>query len=229
MPDFKLSDLGPANAVLYLADRVLRRLTGSRAFLQRYYLVTQPVDVPVRLPRRLGAGLDAHLLGPEDPRLGDLPGRSAVLGARFAQASECLALYQGPVLAGFVWLTGGAYEEDEVRCRFEPAPAGSTAWDYDLYVMPGHRSGVAFMKLWSAAMEHLRGRGVRWSASRISAFAPASLASHRRLGALRVGQAFFVVLGRFQLMLATLPPYVHLSLGPGSRPTVRVAPPSGAA
>lgn len=221
----RLVDLGFGNAGLYLCGRVLQRLSGGRAFIQRYFLVVQPVDVPIRLPQRLGARFRVRLVDSQDPEVRAFPRPAEVIAARYAQGSTCLALFRDETLAGFIWLCPGPYEEDEVRCTFAPAPVRQVAWDYDLYILPEHRNSVAFMKLWSAAMEHLRGQGVAWSASRISAFAPASIAAHDRLGAVRVGQAFFLVVFGLQLMVATLPPFLHLSASRGSGPMLKVRAP----
>ena len=102
-------------------------------------------------------------------------------------------------LAGFLWLASGIYEEDEVRCRYQLANPTETVWDFDVYVEPRFRLGRTFARLWDAANEDLRQRCIRWSISRISAFNPASLAAHARLGALPLGHASFLCLGRLQL------------------------------
>jgi GNAT superfamily N-acetyltransferase len=222
----RLADLGFVNAGLYLCDRLLQRLSGARMFIQRYYLVAQAVDAPIRLPQRLGATFRVRSVDRHDPAALTFPRPPDVIAARYDQGSTCLALFRDDTMAGFIWLCEGPYEEDEVRCTFAPAPAGQVAWDYDFYIAPEHRNGVAFMKLWAAALEHLRGRGINWSASRISAFAPASMAAHGRLGAVRVGQAFFFVIFRLQLMVASVQPFLHVSLRMSSRPTLRVRAPT---
>jgi GNAT superfamily N-acetyltransferase len=155
----------------------------------------------------------------------EFPRPAEILESRYEQGSACFAAYRAGDFAGFIWLAPGTYLEDEVRCTFVPGPAGSACWDYDVYVTPGERTGIAFMKLWSAALEHLRQRGVEWSASRISAFAPASLAAHKRMGAVCVGQAFFLVAFGLQAMVASVPPYLHLSASRRSHPTLRVEAP----
>ena len=93
----------------------------------------------------------------------------------------------------------------------QPGPAGQAAWDFDVYVDPEHRSGLGFARLWDEANGWLRRRGVAFSWSRISAFNPGSLASHARLGARVAGKATFFRLGPCQLMIASLPPYFHIS------------------
>ena len=179
----RLAELGACNALLYLCNRALKRVSGSRIFLQRYYLMVQPVDVALPVPRRLGRDLEVRAVGSTDAAVATLPRPPDVLRARYQQDSTCLAAFRlSGEFAGFIWLAPGPYEEDEVRCRFLPQPEGGACWDYDLYVVPSARGGVTFTKLWGAALEHLRSRGFEWSASRISAFAPASLAAQKRLG-----------------------------------------------
>jgi hypothetical protein len=218
----RLRDLGLANAFLYLCGQVLKRLTGARAFVQHYYLVTQPLTGTPRLPQRLGASITVREIAAGDAALAAFPRRQDVLTSRYGQGSVCLAAFRGDELAAFLWLCPHAYREDEVRCTFVPEPPGRAWWDYDVFVVPGQRNGMAFTKLWSSAIELMRSRGVAWSASRISAFVPGSLAAHRRLGAVVTGHAFFVVAYRLQLMLATVRPFVHLSVRDGSAPVLRV-------
>jgi len=218
----RLRDLGFSNAALYLCDRVLKRLTASRAFIQRYYLVAQPVDMPLRLPRRLGETFEVRQISEGDSALLAFPRPQPVLRARFGQGSSCIALFRASQMVGFIWLCPGPYHEDEVRCTFVPAPEGQACWDYDLYIVPEQRNGMAFIKLWSAAIEQLKSRGISWSASRISAFAPASLAAHQRMGAVVVGQAFFLVAFGLQITIATTRPFLHVSVTARSRPEIRV-------
>jgi len=94
-----------------------------------------------------------------------------------------------------------------------------------VYVDPAFRMGRLFARLWDTANRYLRERGVDWSLSRISAFNPESLQAHARLGLRRLGSATFVCAGRVQLAVLTMPPFVHLSLSPASRPTVRLRAP----
>lgn len=217
---------GLAGQVLYLIDQALRRVTGSRCRLYRYFFVVQPLDVELRLPKRLGSTMDTRLIGPEDQGNTPIfPRPPASIRERFRQDSVCLALFRQSHLAGFIWFCRDEYQEDEVRCRFRPQPADQVIWDYDLYIAPKYRNGVAFLKLWHVAVDYLRARGFRWSASRISAFSPRSLASHRRLGAITVGQAVFLKILGWQFTIATISPYVHLSTRPSQQPTFTIRPP----
>ena len=223
----RLSDLGLVNAVLYVCGQALQRLTGGRAFIQHYYLVTQPVTGALRLPRRLGQSLAVRAIAQGDAALAGFPRRPDVIASRYAQGSTCLAAFREGQLAGFIWFCPHAYREDEVRCTFVPEPTGRTWWDYDVFVDPGQRNGMAFTKLWSSAMELMGSQGVAWSASRISAFVPGSLAAHRRMGAIVSGRALFLVAFDVQLTLATVRPFVHLSLRKESAPVFRVGAANG--
>lgn len=49
------------------------------------------------------------------------------------------------------------------------------------------------------------------------------MASHRRLGARRFGTAIFLRAKRSQLMVATVYPYLHLSLTAKTRPVIRLS------
>ena len=85
---------------------------------------------------------------------------------------------------------------------------------------PEHRNGLGFARLWDEANNLLRQRGVAVSWSRISAFNPGSLASHKRLGAKIVGSATFLKIGMAQFMIASGPPYLHCSLSKKDVPSL---------
>jgi GNAT superfamily N-acetyltransferase len=120
-------------------------------------------------------------------------------------------------LAGFLWLIADAYQEDEVRARYRLA-SSRASWDFDVWVRPEERLGWVFRRLWEAARQHLRARGVRWTCSRISAFNAASLRAHAQIGTVTLGHAVFLRCGAWQWMIATLRPWFHLSRSPSSFP-----------
>ncbi len=95
-------------------------------------------------------------------------------------------------------------------------------------MFPAYRSGRAFARLWDEANCYLRARGIAWSMSRISAFSQKSLAAHRRLDARRVGRANFLRWRGGQIMIASVPPYLHIALGGGRHPEVRLCGPGAA-
>ena len=212
---FKFTDLstelGPLNAMYWSFNRVFDGLHAPcRIF--RYYFVAQPVIGASHLPARLGRSIEIRRLQSTDHALADLPIDNAVLRYRFDQNAVCFGAFQGGAIVGCLWLCLAAYNEDEVRCYYRLNPRNSTAWDFDVYVAPAARGGFAFLKLWDAANAYLREQGVNWSLSRISAFNPDSLRAHQHLGARRFASAIFLQLGRLQLMVSSLKPFVHLSV-----------------
>jgi len=220
--------LGLTNGLLYLLDQALRRVTSSHALLQRYYLVVQPAEISVRLPKRLGATYQTRFITADDPEVRDLPRPAEVIRDRFAQDSKCIAIYDAAQLVGFIWFCHDEYLEEEVNCRFTPSPADNVAWDFDIYIEPDHRSGIAFLKLWMAGLDYLKSINIQWSASQISAFLPQSLASHRRLGTIVVGQAFFLRIFSLQFTVANVAPFVHIGWGQARGPSITVRAPEPA-
>lgn len=211
--------IGWRDALLYGAARVLGTASGGRARLYKYRLVAQPVparEAPARRTR-----FEVRRAVAQDV-LGLLPRPADVIERRFGAGAQCVAAYRDGDFAGCIWFVRGDYDEDEVRCRFRPSPPARTAWDFDVYVPPRHRLGFAFATLWQAVEGDLRRAGVQWTLSRISAFNPASLGAHRRLGARALGSATFLCVGRAQCMLSTVAPYVHVSWSPRRVPLLRL-------
>ena len=206
------ADMGTLNALLYGLHRVLSKLTGGRAGIERFIFVAQPVpEQPHIPPQKATTAVVKHLL-PGDALLVQCMRPDEVIAARFAQGAKCLAIVKHDQLQAAIWLIHGQYDEDVVRARFV-LPSGIAAWDFDVYVAPKYRLGFTFLRLWDAANAYLRDAGVMWSYSRITAFNLGSLASHSRLGASPFGNAPFLTLGPVQLMISTLRPWMHISLG----------------
>lgn len=219
-----IAELGFLNSLLYAFAKGLSCLT-RRAYVHRYYFVAQPIASTARLGPRRGQALQVRRLPPDDPSVYSIGRPADVIRQRFAQGALCFGVFSDTRLIGCLWLIVGPYIEDEVRCRFVPAPAGQVAWDFDVYIDPAHRLGFAFARLWDTANVFLTEQGVRWTVSRISAFNPGSLAAHRRLGARRIGSALYLGLGSWQLMVADVRPYVHLGVKPGHVPELTLVPP----
>jgi len=216
-----IRELGWLNAALYALDRISLGLTGRR-FVFRYYLVAQPVRERPLVPARLGRSIVVRRLDVGDPGFAGLPLTGETIRQRFGQNSVCFAAFKDGGSVGCLWLCLGTYVEDEIRCRFEPWPGGQAVWDYDVYVDPDLRQGLVFARLWDEANAYLRGRGIGWSVSRISAFNPKSLTSHARLGATVCGVLTTLCAGRLQFSVATLAPSVHISAGHGPGPVYRI-------
>jgi hypothetical protein len=217
-------ELGPGNAVLYAIDRLMRAVSGGRARVHRYRLVAQPIDAAVA-PLRPDTKTCIELAGPDHALRAAFPRPAGIIEQRYADGAQCLVASSGDRFAGYLWWRREHYDEDEVRCRFVLADPASSVWDFDVYVEPRYRLGRTMARLWDAAARRWHADGVRWSFSRISAFNPASLASHARLGLRPVGSAVFVVIGPCQLSLFSAPPSVHVGLGPRARPTLTLHPP----
>lgn len=216
--------LGWANACLYAAARVAGIASGGRVQLHKYYFVAQPVRGTSWLPPHRGQNFRIAQVTQSDPVVARFPRPERAAPYRFGQGAVCLVASKEDAFAGFLWLSLGPYQEDEVRCRYLLVPAGKTAWDFDVHVEPEHRGSIAFLKLWDEANRFLAARGIEWSLSRISAFNIGSIMSHSRMGAKRIGSAAFLSIGSWQLAAATVPPYFHLSTHAGSFPAYALGP-----
>ena len=214
-------EIGAWNTVLYGADRLLKRIN-TRARIFRYILVAQPVTDQLLTPPRRGENIEVRLIQPDDPLLAMTLPPSTVIASRFSQGAVCFGAIKNSALIGYIWLCIGPYNEDEVKSKFIPEPAGQAAWDFDIYIDPKHRLGFAFPRLWDAANQYLAQNKCLWSMSRISAFNAQSLASHDRLGAHKVGSATYLCIGKWQLMVCSLKPRLHFSTNPDSIPNIHV-------
>jgi hypothetical protein len=217
-----LREFGLWIGLLYLAKRALEAITRGYAHLYVYYLVAQPVSVSAILPPDRGRSIQVREIGVAECLTLSVERPRSVFEDRFRQGARCLVATKDDRFLGFLWFLTLPYEEDEVRCRFVPEPEGRASWDFDVFVEPSARLSLAFARLWDEANRILSSRGVAWSISRISAFNPGSLASHRRLGLKRVGTAVFLIIGPMQFTLCSLRPYVHMAWLRSQRPTIRV-------
>lgn len=216
-------ELGWKDALFYLLSRAIA-VVGVRLF--RYVLVAQPVPERSLLNPRRGASMTVREVAPDDPAMEAMPLSAEVVAYRSGQGAHCLGLFRGEEMIGCLWLCLGAYDEDEVRCRFEPSPASQAAWDFDVFLLPEHRGGVGFVRLWDAGNAFLRERGRLWSCSRISAFNRASILAHQRMGAQRLGTATFLRFGPCQVMFSSLAPYLSFSVGFGDGPMLKLETPT---
>jgi hypothetical protein len=216
---------GLVNGLLYLVDRALARATRGRCHLTKYYFVAQPVpEQPLTAASRATQTRVFRVSGIEDI-ISTFPRPPEVIARRFADGAVCFVAERDGSLVGFIWIKRERYDEDTVRCEYVLDATQGIAWDFDAWVAPEFRMTRAFVQLWEAANRYLRQCGCRWSGSRISAFNSLSLASHRRLGAIRLSTGLFLSVGSAQLALFSAPPYVHLGFGAGSRPKLLIRPP----
>lgn len=226
-----IARLGWRDSAWLACARLLPALAG--ASLQRYQFVAQAV-APGSLCHGRGQAIAVTPCDRPESLAGHPPRPLHVLRQRQAQGALCLVARHraadatdsadsadaDTAVAGWLWLLPGGCVEDEVRARYVLASQQS-AWDLDVWVHPEQRGGLVFARLWEEANAHLHAQGVRWSCSRISRFNAASLAAHARIGTVSLGTATFLRCGSWQWMLASLPPYLHLSRHAASMPTLR--------
>lgn len=221
--------LGWKDGALYAISRVLRRVPGANARLVKYYFVAQPVPRTMESPAPGAGSIFVAAVREGDPLVAHFPRPPEVIARRYADGAICLAAQGRQGFAGFLWITFGPYDEDEVRCRFVTLPAQTTSWDFDVYVDPAFRMGRAFIRLWQAANACLRERKVEWTLSRISAFNDDSLRSHARLGGMRIASAAFLCVGSIQVTVASVRPWLHVSFSPASQPALMLRAPGASA
>src|SRR5688500_8050908 len=150
-------EFGFVLGLLYGVDRVLQRLS-SRLRLYVYQIVVQPIGEKRIVPERLARRLELREIKRGDPELALMPARADIKEARFEQGAVCLGGFQDGRLVGYLWFCRGAYDEDEVRCTYVVTPQDEAVFDFDLYVFPEYRMGLAFAALWQHASEYFHAR-----------------------------------------------------------------------
>jgi hypothetical protein len=68
---------------------------------------------------------------------------------------------------------------------------------------------------------------VTWTCSRVSAFNPASLKAHERLGMRVMHSLFYLGAGPVDLLIADVAPFIALSFSPRTFPVIEVTAPAG--
>lgn len=217
-------EFGWLGGLLYAADRALSRvLPFVRVYC--YDLMMQPVPDAELLARRHRQRLMLREIRNGDPEVDLMPALDHIKKTRFAQHAVCLGAFRGETFVGYIWFSFRRHEEDEVRCTYELSPPGEAVFDFDLYIFPAHRMGLAFAGIWNEANRYLRSRGIRHSYSRLTRFNLPSRRAHAQLGAKRIGSAVFLRAGPLEMMAATVPPYLHVSLRRSHRVRLRLHPP----
>lgn len=216
-----MTEFGWFAGLLYVVDRLLQRISPSLR-LYSYELLVQPIPEAPLLPGKLAAIYEFRQISKGDPEIALMPARPEIKESRFKQNAVCLGAFKKAKLVGYLWLSFGTYEEDEVRCTFVLPNDGQSVFDFDLYVMPEHRMGLAFAGVWDGASQYLRTRGVKVSYSRMTRVNVASRRAHQRLGTRRIGQMFVLKLWTVECTVATVAPYLHLSLTKHNRARLRL-------
>ena len=126
-------------------------------------------------------------------------------------------------MIGYVWFSFGKYFEDEVRCIYILDPADESVFDFDLFLFPEHRMGLGFTIIWEEANKYLRNRGINQTFSRLTQSNITSKKAHKHLKWKRCGSAFFLKAWHFELMFATISPYLGFSLRDSGRITIKLS------
>lgn len=198
---------GAPDALVEIASRVLRSASAGRCELRRFYVVSQPLAKLVSPRRSRRASVTVRRVTTGDPLVQRLPRPAAEIADRFRAGAECFVAEQAESPQAFVWVTRREHFEAEVSVVFKPAPPDRAVWDFDLYVDPAARHGVALSRLWEAVAEQLINAGVIWTVSVIMAENCASLRAQRRSGAHVVAAGVWLRLGSRM--------YTHVDVAPG--------------
>jgi|JRYI01.1.fsa_nt_gb hypothetical protein len=191
---------GLPDALLEVCSRIISKLTMRFCELRRCYVLCQPLSVIPRLPPHRGLSFTVReLQRTEVAILGHIrPIRE--IEERFDEASRCFVVESRGALAGFLWLHPGAYSDPEVVVLFTPSGTQSV-WDFDVYVAPEFRGGLAFYRLWSEVARALQEESVTHSFSMVWTNNDESISSHTRLGAYPIGSIFQLRFGATRVLL----------------------------
>jgi hypothetical protein len=203
---------------------VLRRLCPF-FFVEKYYVVAQPVAERSLLPEGRGKSILVRQIDRDHPLISQLARPRDEMARRFAGGAQCFLAIRENRVIGHLWVTRTAYREPVHRCEFAPQPLGRTSWDFDMWIDPAERLGLAFARLWDQCNSYLREQGVTWTCSRVSAFNPESLQAHARLGMRIMHSLLYFGAGQIELLIANVAPFVALSFSPRTFPLIEVTAP----
>jgi hypothetical protein len=208
------AEYGVANTILFGLQQVIQKFN-SGAVIERLYIVTQPVPGTTASIGRRGAQIEIRPINSDDPALEAFTRIPAELTDRFVQNASCLGAFRTGKLLGWLWFVPGTFRDFTHPVTFKLLPATGATWDFDVYVRPDARLSAAFARLWEAAFQVMRNLGVSQTLSAISAYNPASLRAHHRLGTRTLGSVLIVRLGRFQAVCTRrFRPHLLLSFRP---------------
>lgn len=206
-----IRNLGLIGALLFATSRLLQSATRGKIQLRAYWLAAQSVPPRPKQAKDASSASCTYVATQPDDVLEQANRPLQVLTSRFRQGASCVVRKTHASLVGFVWLCPSPYHEDEVNCVYTWLPEDKARWDFDVYIAPRYRMTRAFARIWNDAQAHLAASGVEWTLSRIDAFNSISMASHRRLGARKLGWAWFLTIGHIQLSLLSMRPYLHFT------------------
>lgn len=218
-------ELGGVSGSVYLLDQLLKRLLPDSG-IYFYDWMVQPVADARLVPEKRVAKYSFKVIDQDEPVLHEMPILPEILQSRLEQKAECVALFKGGELVGYIWFTFGAYIEDEVRINFLLEPKEASVFDFNLYIFPKYRLGYAFSAIWDYANRYLYERGIRYSYSRITHLKQNSFSSHSKLGAQKIGASITLKLAKFELTIVRKPFRVHVSISDSKRLDVSMRYPS---
>ena len=146
-----------------------------------------------------------------------MPVRPEVMASRIRQNATCLGAFKEMNLSATCGSATGGTRKTRSGVRICWGVRRDSVFDFDFYIYPEHRMGLAFVALWNGANAFLSSRGIRYTFSRLTRFNTASRRAHRHFGWKHVGRALFLQLGRFEMMLATVAPFAGISFAATSR------------
>jgi len=205
------SEFGLVTGLMYLTALMFRRFLPFFS-VEKYFVVAQPVATSALLPERRGQNISVHVIKTDHPLLASLPRPREELARRFSGGAVCFLAMRDEQIVGYLWVTQSPYREPVHRCEFDPCPSRQIAWDFDMWIQPDERLGLAFVRMWDRCNSYLRERGVTWTCSRVSAFNSASLRSHARLGMRVMHTLTYLTAGSLELLVADVAPFLALSV-----------------
>lgn len=216
-------EYGPSSGLVYIFHRALQRMS-KNAGLYYYDWTIQPVTNKRIIPERIASKYAYRKIEKGDKALQEIPVPSGVLDFRYEQDSECIALFKDDKLAAYIWLTYGSYDEDEIRATFHLDPPHQAVFDYNLYIIPDFRMGMAFAAIWDYVNRYLFDKGIRYTYSRITHTKINSAGAHKLLGARFIGKSITLKLWNFQLMYTTQTPKLSVLFDSNKRVRINLTP-----
>jgi len=221
-----IAGLGWITGTMYALAVALRRFCPFFS-IEKYYVVAQPITERKLLPEKRGKDIVVLQIDRAHALISQLPRPRDEIARRFAGGARCfLAIREGRII-GHLWITRSPYREPVHRCEFVPQSPDRTAWDFDMWIAPDERLGLAFARLWDQCNSYLRECGVAWTCSRISAFNLASRNAHRRLGMRIMHTVIYLGAGSVELLIADVAPFFALSFSRRTFPAIKVTAPAG--
>lgn len=221
-----IADLGWITGTMFAFAEVLRRFCPFFS-IAKYYVVAQPITEQRLLPANRGKDIEVLQIDHDHPLISQLPRPRDEIVRRFSGGARCFLATRRDRIIGHLWITRSPYREMVHRCEFAPQSPDRTAWDFDMWIAPDERLGLAFAKLWDQCNSYLRERGVAWTCSRVSAFNLASLKAHGRLGMRVMHTMIYLGAGSIELLIADVAPFCSLSFSPRTVPVIEVTAPAG--